>query len=96
MTDRDDNAARLRDRAARLFALALKAREDGNDRYAEELAQLASEAIDWAADVANGAAANRADKRQRRPASRTTAVRPFQEEQADAVPLIEVKVRNRL
>jgi len=67
-----------------------------NRLYAEELAQLASEAIDWAANVANGAAANRADKRQRRPASRTTAVRPFQEEQADVVPLIEVKVRNRL
>ena len=52
MTDRDDHAARLRDRAARLFAVALRAREDGNDQYAEELTLLASEAIDQATDLA--------------------------------------------
>jgi len=51
MTDRDDHAARLRDRAARLFAMALRAREDGNDQYAEELTLLASEAIDQATDL---------------------------------------------
>jgi len=51
MTDRDDHAARLRDRAARLFAVALRAREDGNDQYAEELTLLASEAIDQATDL---------------------------------------------
>jgi len=55
MTDRDDHAARLRDRAARLFAVALKAREDGNDQYAEELTRLASEAIDQATDLENRA-----------------------------------------
>jgi len=48
MTDRDDHAARLRDRAARLLAVALQAREDGN---AEELTRLASEAIDQATDL---------------------------------------------
>jgi hypothetical protein len=51
MTDRDDHAARLRDRAARLFAVALRAREDGDDQYAEELTLLASEAIDQATDL---------------------------------------------
>jgi hypothetical protein len=51
MTDRDDHAARLRDRAARLLAVALQAREDGNDQFAEELARLASEAIEQAADL---------------------------------------------
>jgi len=51
MTDRDDHAARLRDRAARLLAVALQAREDGNGQYAEELTRLASEAIDQATDL---------------------------------------------
>jgi hypothetical protein len=51
MTDRDDDAVRLRDRAARLLAVALKAREDGYGEYAEELTRLASEAIDRAADL---------------------------------------------
>jgi hypothetical protein len=36
MTDRDDHVARLRDRAARLLAVALQAREDGNGKYAED------------------------------------------------------------
>jgi len=36
-------------RAARLFALALKAREDGKPDYADELAKLASEAFDHVA-----------------------------------------------
>jgi hypothetical protein len=53
VTDRDNHAALLRDRAARLLAMALKAREDGDDQYAEELTQLASEAIDQAADIEN-------------------------------------------
>ena len=53
MTDRDNHAALLRDRAARLLAVALKAREDGNDQYAEELTRLASEAIDQASDIEN-------------------------------------------
>jgi hypothetical protein len=51
VSDRDDHATRLRDRAARLFAVALKAREDGNDQYAEELTRLASEAMDQATDL---------------------------------------------
>jgi len=51
MTDRDDHAARLRDRAARLLAVALQARDDGNDQYADELTRLASEAIEQATDL---------------------------------------------
>jgi hypothetical protein len=51
MTDRDDHAAGLRDRAARLLAVALQAREDGNDQYAEELTRLASEAVEQATDL---------------------------------------------
>ena len=51
MTDQDNHAARLRDRAARLLAVALKAREDGYDDHAEELTRLASEAMDQAADI---------------------------------------------
>jgi hypothetical protein len=51
MTDRDNHAALLRERAARLLAVALTAREDGDDQYAEELTRLASEAIDQAADI---------------------------------------------
>ena len=38
-----DDADQLRNHATRLFALALKVREDGHPDYAEELAQLASE-----------------------------------------------------
>jgi hypothetical protein len=53
MIDPDNHAALLRDRAARLLAVALKAREDGDDQYAEELTRLASEAIDQAADIEN-------------------------------------------
>ena len=41
----------LRDRATRLLALALKARDDGHTHYADELTQLASEAFDQAADM---------------------------------------------
>jgi hypothetical protein len=51
MTDRDDHAAHLRNRAARLLAAALQAREDGNDQCAEELTRLASEAIEQATDL---------------------------------------------
>jgi hypothetical protein len=51
MSDWEDHAASMRDRATRLFAAALKARDDGNDAYAEELTRLASEAIDEAADI---------------------------------------------
>lgn len=42
------DAEQIRLRAARLFALALKAREDGKLDYAEELTKLASEAFDHA------------------------------------------------
>jgi hypothetical protein len=51
MSDREDHAASMRNRAARLLAVALKARDDGNDAYAEELTRLASEAIDEAAGI---------------------------------------------
>jgi hypothetical protein len=44
------DADQLRDRAARLFALARKARDNGLREYANELTQLASEAFDQAAD----------------------------------------------
>ena len=40
-----DDADQLRNHATRLFALALKVREDGHPDYAEELAQLASELV---------------------------------------------------
>ena len=45
------DAARLRDRASRVLALALKARHDGNKGYAEELTQLAIEAFDQATEI---------------------------------------------
>jgi hypothetical protein len=53
VTDQDNHGALLRERAARLLAVALKAREDGDDQCAEELTRLASEAIDQAADLEN-------------------------------------------
>jgi hypothetical protein len=39
-----DDAERIRDRATRLYALALKARDDGLVDYATELEELAAEA----------------------------------------------------
>lgn len=42
------DAEQVRVRAARLLALALKAREDGKCNYADELTKLASEAFDHA------------------------------------------------
>jgi hypothetical protein len=45
------DADQLRDRATRLLALALKARDDGHLQYADELTQLASEAFDQATDM---------------------------------------------
>jgi hypothetical protein len=45
------DADQLRDRATRLLALALKARDNGLSEYADELTQLASEAFDQAADM---------------------------------------------
>jgi len=80
MTDRDDHAARLRDRAARLFAMALRAREDGNDQYAEELTLLASEAIDQATDLESAGCAGDAS---RRAADPTAAVGPRSQEKSD-------------
>jgi hypothetical protein len=56
MSDREDHAASMRDRAARLLAVALKARDGGNDAYADELTRLAAEAIDEAADLENASA----------------------------------------
>jgi hypothetical protein len=41
----------LRDRATRLLAPALKARDNGHPQYAAELTQLASEAFDQATDM---------------------------------------------
>jgi hypothetical protein len=45
------DADQLRDRATRLLALALKARDDGHSHCADELTQLASEAFDQATDM---------------------------------------------
>ena len=47
------DAVQIRDRASRLFALALKARENGLLDYAEQLTQLASEAVEQAATMEN-------------------------------------------
>ena len=47
------DAAQIRDRASRLFALALKAREDGLLDYAEQLIPLASEAVEQATTMEN-------------------------------------------
>ena len=47
MSDQDQ----LRNRAARLLALARKARDNGLAEYADELTQLASEAFEQAADM---------------------------------------------
>jgi len=44
-------AKQIREQAARLFALALKAREEGKTDYAEELTKLASEAFDQATEM---------------------------------------------
>jgi hypothetical protein len=45
------DADQLRERATRLLALALKARDDGHPQYADELTQLASEAFDQVTDM---------------------------------------------
>jgi hypothetical protein len=47
MSDQDQ----LRNRAARLLALARKARDNGLAEYADELTQFASEAFEQAADM---------------------------------------------
>jgi len=46
-----DDADKLRNRATRLFALAMKSREDGHPDYADELTRLAGEAIRQAVDM---------------------------------------------
>ena len=45
------DAARLRDRATRVLALALQVRDDGNADYANELTRLAAEAFDQATEI---------------------------------------------
>jgi hypothetical protein len=45
------DAEQVRVRATRLFALALKARDDGKLGYADELTTLASEAFDQANEL---------------------------------------------
>ena len=47
----DSDVTRLRERAVRLFAIALRAREHGQTAVAEELTQLAAEVLDRAADI---------------------------------------------
>jgi hypothetical protein len=46
-----DDAAQLRDRAARLFAIALAADKKGQSVISDELMQLASEALSHAEDI---------------------------------------------
>ena len=46
-----DDADQVRKRATRLFALALKARDDGKNDYADELTALAVEAFDHATEM---------------------------------------------
>jgi hypothetical protein len=46
-----DDAERLRNRATRLFALAIRAREEGHMDYAAELTDLASEALAQAEEM---------------------------------------------
>lgn len=41
----NEDVQQLRNRATRLFALAIKIRKDGHQSYAEELIKLASEAL---------------------------------------------------
>ncbi len=53
---------KVRDRTARLFALALKAREDGHEEYSEQLLQLANEASAHADDMERGAASRSGNK----------------------------------
>jgi hypothetical protein len=45
------DAEQIRTRAARLFALALKARDEGNLYFADEITKLASEAFDQATEM---------------------------------------------
>jgi hypothetical protein len=40
-----DHAGQLRDRAARVFALAMKARERGDQAFSDELTSIANEAL---------------------------------------------------
>jgi hypothetical protein len=66
-----DDADQLRGRATRLFALALKAQDDGHLEYAEELTKLASEAMNQASDM----------ERRLTPAPRSPNERPAQQQQ---------------
>jgi hypothetical protein len=52
-----NDVARLRERADHLLAIALRARERGQNAVAEELAELAAEMIDQAADIEHSGAA---------------------------------------
>ncbi len=61
-TARVKDTDKVRDRAARLFALALKAREDGHEEYSEQLVQLANEASAHADDMERGAVSHSANK----------------------------------
>jgi hypothetical protein len=45
------DADRLRDRAIRLFALALKAQENGNGQFADQLTQMANEVLAHAEEI---------------------------------------------
>lgn len=52
----DSDVARLRKRADHLFAIALRAREQGQIAVAEELTGLAAEVLDQAADIEHSGA----------------------------------------
>jgi hypothetical protein len=60
------DSQKLRDRAARVFAMALKSRENGSEKHANELTQLANEMLQHAEEMerrsahAHGAQASQA------------------------------------
>jgi hypothetical protein len=45
------DSQKLRDRAARVFAMALKSRENGSEKHADELTQLANEMLQHAEEI---------------------------------------------
>ena len=47
------DSERRRERAARLLAMALRAREKGQSQYADELTKLASDSLDEAEPIPN-------------------------------------------
>ena len=70
---------RLRDRAARLLALALKAREDGKDQLSEQITKLAMEASDQADEMDQREVQTR--QQSAHPRQQPTSEQPAQQQQ---------------